>query len=717
MNAPKCLLPLAVLSVLLLAPTGAEAQAPPTITACQVTAAANDVWLQWTINGTYFQILVQVDGVVVATLPGTASSYLLSGPLPGPHVICIAALSAAGGIIQPVACCDVDVPGGGPVTGLTCAPIVGALGVQLNWSNGGAYSSIQIEVDGVLQAVLPGGATSHTILGLTPGGHTICVIPFSGAAPVPPPACCDVVVGGPVGPIDPLSCTPLATAPGVFLVWTNNGAYDAIEVRVNGALWAVLPGSQTSFGVAVLGPGAYTICLTPIVMGSPILPAACCDIVLGGYGPIDPLECIYDPAVPDAIFLSWTNNGGYSSIDVILDGVIVATLPGATTNYMLGGLLPGPHTVCLRAYVAGAALAPDACCDFAIPGATGPIDPLLCVVGSPSAPNDVVLTWTNNGLYSAIVVELDGVVVATLPGNATSHLLTGLSPGSHFVCLRAVLAGTGGVLVTCCQFSIDGNPIDPLFCEVVTTGTTHDVQLTWTNNGAYTSIRVELDGVNVAVLPGSATSYLLTGVPAGGHVVCVRPLIGATLLTPTCCQFSIDDPDPIDPLDCGSIPGLPGFSIWWTNGGAYTSIDVELDGAIVATLPGSATSYSLGGLSAGNHVVCVIPRIGAAIVAPVPCCTFTVPQLFVRGDSNSDGLYNIADGISLLAFFFSGGAAPVCDDAADSNDDGILNIADGIYILANLFSGGPPPPAPHPGCGGDPTNADVLGCASFPPCP
>ncbi len=49
---------------------------------------------------------------------------------------------------------------------------------------------------------------------------------------------------------------------------------------------------------------------------------------------------------------------------------------------------------------------------------------------------------------------------------------------------------------------------------------------------------------------------------------------------------------------------------------------------------------------------------------------------FVRGDSNSDGRLDIADGIHVLGYLFLGASAPSCFDAADANDDGAVDIAD-----------------------------------------
>lgn len=93
---------------------------------------------------------------------------------------------------------------------------------------------------------------------------------------------------------------------------------------------------------------------------------------------------------------------------------------------------------------------------------------------------------------------------------------------------------------------------------------------------------------------------------------------------------------------------------------------------------------------------------------------------FVRGDTNGDGVVNIADVITTLNALFLQGPT-LCEDAQDGNDDGLLNIADGIYVLGALF-GSPPNVivAPYPDCGDDPTT-DMLDCkgplVSCPPVP
>lgn len=86
-----------------------------------------------------------------------------------------------------------------------------------------------------------------------------------------------------------------------------------------------------------------------------------------------------------------------------------------------------------------------------------------------------------------------------------------------------------------------------------------------------------------------------------------------------------------------------------------------------------------------------------------------------RGDCNADSGIDIADAVTALDILFMGGASPACTDSCDTNDDGQLNIADPIALLTWLFGSGTPLPAPHPGCGQDPT-VDSLDCLEGTPC-
>ena len=95
----------------------------------------------------------------------------------------------------------------------------------------------------------------------------------------------------------------------------------------------------------------------------------------------------------------------------------------------------------------------------------------------------------------------------------------------------------------------------------------------------------------------------------------------------------------------------------------------------------------------------------------------TVPsgaQEFVRGDSNFDGSFNVADAVTMLEHLFLGGTV-YCRDSMDLDDNGTLDLADTISAINALYLGGSQPEAPFPDCGEDPS-ADALNCDSYALC-
>ena len=82
---------------------------------------------------------------------------------------------------------------------------------------------------------------------------------------------------------------------------------------------------------------------------------------------------------------------------------------------------------------------------------------------------------------------------------------------------------------------------------------------------------------------------------------------------------------------------------------------------------------------------------------------------FLRSDSNSDGMTDLADAINTFNFLFTGRGNVTCRDAADANNDGRFELSDGVHTLSFLFRGGPPPDPPFPECGVEPTTG-ALRC-------
>jgi hypothetical protein len=83
---------------------------------------------------------------------------------------------------------------------------------------------------------------------------------------------------------------------------------------------------------------------------------------------------------------------------------------------------------------------------------------------------------------------------------------------------------------------------------------------------------------------------------------------------------------------------------------------------------------------------------------------------FIRGDANLDRRVDIADAIYLLAWYFTGGTGPGCEDAADANSDDVLDVSDSIFLLHFLFMEGRSPLPPQGTPGPDPFTRGRLGC-------
>ena len=90
-------------------------------------------------------------------------------------------------------------------------------------------------------------------------------------------------------------------------------------------------------------------------------------------------------------------------------------------------------------------------------------------------------------------------------------------------------------------------------------------------------------------------------------------------------------------------------------------------------------------------------------------------QIFLRGDTNRDGRFDLLDPLALLEFLFVGSWELECPDAADFDDNGQVQLIDAIAPFSYLFLNATDRPAdPWPHFGVDPTN-DRLSCENLLP--
>lgn len=391
-----------------------------------------------------------------------------------------------------------------------------------------------------------------------------------------------------------------------------------------------------------------------------------------------------------------------------------------------------------------------------------PVTDLLCEAG-PAGSGMATVSWLNGEAYDSIEIYVDGLLASTVAGGDTTAPLTGLAPFSTVeICVRPILAGTEPV-DTCCTLAIPG---DTTGLTIIVDGDGGSL-----DNAAAVSAALTANGVTHTIL-GSVAE--ITGTPARAFVL-LGTYPNNTSLTSTDGQILADiqaagcpvaisggdtwgfdaatpfnDGDGVDAVASDgndTFMGMLGANVFAGFDAAYTQestgndytdqiapatpgTDIYGDDAQIAWSDdgsgGSASPYDTGTTyltptEIGNVIATSWEFAGyggdqnALMAAMLDFLALTPEPTFIRGDSNDDGMFDVADAQYTLSYLFSGGAAHNCDDAADSNDDGALNLGDPVFTVTALFSGGPQPPAPVGTCGVDPTD-DALGCEDYMSC-
>ncbi len=392
--------------------------------------------------------------------------------------------------------------------------------------------------------------------------------------------------------------------------------------------------------------------------------------------------------------------------------------------------------------------------------------PVITGLGCTPGLGSIDLSWTSPISYDEILVYLDGVLEATLPGTATLASITGLTDFTTYdVCVEGVLSG---FLPTqeCCAVTTPG---DSTGQHVIFAGETVGGLI---DSVAALDAALAASGIAAVIVDDLAT---VGGAPAAlwlalgtfpsnhslttveGNLLVDLQSAGTPIYLSGGDTFGFDGPTAFADVD-GVAPGaldgddshlgmtgadfLAGFDASYTQDQAGTDWTDRLqpasagedalgsDARVILTDDGTgsaAATYNTGiayYTNSGGRICCVSTEFGGydgdanAFAAAFVAFLLGGPPPgggFRRGDTNGDGGFDISDAVSTLAaLFIIGTPAPDCVDAADSNDDGGLDISDAVFSLAALFIGGSPPP-PAPGvaaCGVDPT-LDGLDCVSY----
>ena len=217
-----------------------------------------------------------------------------------------------------------------------------------SWTNGGSYDQIEVLRDGSLIATLAGTEASY-LDSSAPGGTSLYQLQphFAGTTSDASNMCSasrapEAITG--------LQAVVVENCQGdVQLSWTNGEAYDSIRVERNGIPLITLPGSLTATSIEVVGHGLHQITLIPsidFVDGLATNVAADTSVeplVLPTdfAGSVDPDTC--------QASLTWTNQGTYSALKIMSNGLVLAELAGTSTSAVITLPSAGVHTLGLVA--------------------------------------------------------------------------------------------------------------------------------------------------------------------------------------------------------------------------------------------------------------------------------------------------------------------------------------------------------------------------------
>ncbi|MFQ5653263.1 MAG: hypothetical protein ACE5GW_00855 [Planctomycetota bacterium] len=573
---------------------------PPTALAC--SADGGTVTVTWTNGELYDTVVIIRDGVVIATLPGTDSSFVDTGVAPGLHSY---EIYGTIGIFRSAATaeCVVDIPP--PPENPTCSAIGDT--PTITWSNPVIYDEIRVSRNGVLIATLAGTETSYDDPGLAPGIYLYEVRGVVGGTPSDPAQCSAEVLA----PITDFVCSAIAHT--VFLSWTNGQAYSFIELFRDGILEAELPGATNSYTDLEVPAGLHTYSLVAHGPSTETLPVACEIVVLDQ--PFN-AACTSENGF---VTLTWQNGSVYDGIEIERNGVLVATLPGTATIFT-ETVPPGTYLYEITGTAPNSESAKTPC-EVVAPGCPSGLQ--CSAVGE-----EATLTWVNAELYDDVLVTLDGTVIQTLAGDATATGISPLAPGTYTICVVGVI--NGGTCEACCELTV---PIPPTNAACSAVGNV--VTLTWTNGETYDFIDILRNGVQIDTVAGSMESYTDTEVPVGLHTYGIVATIDGGTTLPLPCEVEVLPPISVE---CAAEAG--NVTLSWSPGGEYDTVEILRDGVLIAQVPGVEGSFIDEGVAPGTYVYTLTGLSGTSQTDPVDC-TVIVPEPVIELECS------LADGVTV----------------------------------------------------------------------
>jgi hypothetical protein len=399
----------------------------------------------------------------------------------------------------------------------------------------------------------------------------------------------------------------------VEVTWTVNEEIDITKVRLDGGSWDVVTG--TSFLIPeTLDDGEYTISVNVTDMAgfqSQVSSTFVVDTEL-------PTVLIDEPGflATSTVVIYWNQEdlvSGLESVQIKLDDGdwYDADTEVEDNEYTFYSVSAGMHTVTVTVIDrAGNEATDDA--TFEVDGTSPAITVVSPDDGGVYGVDSVEFEWSidddGTGVESADY-KLDSWPWKTLPDNAGSMTLSGLSDGTHTLTVWAIdMAGNEGQVVV--QFKVDTEVptvliSSPTEDEVVATA---DVEIVYTADGTGSDIasaEMRVDGGSWETAGASPIS--LGSLDDGDYTVELRVTDEAGYEATAIVNFSVDATalhvDITDPED-GALFDTDTVSVTWTVSDIGATVEAKLDDG--AWQPTTGDTMTFTDLADGEHTVTVM---------------------------------------------------------------------------------------------------------------
>ncbi|MEM7164993.1 MAG: hypothetical protein AAF581_05975 [Planctomycetota bacterium] len=489
-------------------------------------------------------------------------------------------------------------------------------------------------------------------------------------------------------PVRDQSCQPLSGSR-IRADWTlpTAASYSSIEISIDGALQATLPGTADSYTSTPL-PANGSVRLSIVgIAGADRSPPRHCDAVLALCdGPTD-LTCLHEGVCGDdsGVTLTWTNAAAYTALsfereDVLLGQAVVIPVNPALETFVDTTAIPGTlyeYRQFFRCSGSNADIEAGSCGAIYFPGIVPPVTGIAC--GSSDYCNNLVtISWTTQGLpYDAVTLYRDGVFLADVT-QLTSYTDTVvpnlLLPTPVQYELVSECGGAVGT-ISCSILPFFEGPTD---IECTGNGCDSTVELSWTNNAQYSSLTLVRNGTPVSPQPSPGdTTYVDGPLPDGTYDYELTGGCGLFSEFVTCTASVVALP----PTECGSF--LRGDCNNWS----------EMTGTV--NLADAIFMLSVLFPPQG----CVPDTDGVHDAAPE--CPFA--DCMDACDANNDETFNLADVVFLLGTLFPpGGCVIDTDGIPDPGECPFLQLPNALSgcDLDTDTAGSPNPPTDALDCEG-----------------